>query len=361
MARRSRRKDRGTTIGLVAAGCAVLLLVALVINGIVSAATSSTSYLQLINRSFTAQANSIFAAQNAQGRLLTQILTSAPAQGRRGLQQQLDLLVRTTATEAAQATTATRPAPSGDLGPRFERIVADRALGASEIRGAIDGLLGMTPLPIAGAPSTPPLISGALLSSTEAATQLTQAGALIASADAAVGGLRRSVAAAPGHPTMIRSVFVKDPTLLSASSMNQLVTDLEASTSLTVVHELTLLAVSLRPSALPTPGSTSTNLPPTTTLVVTTVIKNLGNVAEKPVVVTASTTPVAGGIAGQVQAVGKVAANGAVSITLPTLAVRPGTPITLQISLTPPAGQGGNPVVSQTQTVVIAPATSALG
>ena len=361
MARRSRRRDRRITVGLVAAGVAVAVLVGLVINGIVSGATSATGYLQLVNRSFTAQANAVLLQQNADGAQLTRVLNRAPNESRRVLQQQLDLLVRSTSAQRAQATDATSPAPSGDLGPRFVRIVSDRAQGVSEIRGAIDGLLGMTPLPIAGSPRATPIAPAPLISSTEAITQLTRAGTLIASADAAVLGLRQSVAAAPGNARMIRSVFVKDPALLEAPAMNALVGALEGSTSLTIIHELNLLAISLRPAALPTPNSTVTNLPPTTRVVVTAVVRNLGNVAERPVVITASVTPVSGGVADSVTVSTQVAADGVVSVELPALRVRPGTTVTLQVSVTPPAGQAGSASLSQTQTLMIAPSTSSLG
>ena len=361
MARRSRRKDRRITVGLVAAGLAVAVLLGLVINGIVSGATSSTGYLQLVNRSFAAQGNAIFQQQNVDGAQLTRVLTRAPLESRRVLQQQLDLLVRSTSAQVEQAKNATSPSPSGDLGPRFVRIVSERAQGVSGIRSAIDGLLGMTPLPIAGSPRATPIAPPPLISSTEAITQLTHAGALISTADAAVLGLRQAVAAAPGSAQLIHSVFIKDPSLLEAPAMNAFVGSLESSTSLTIVHELNLLAVALRPAALPTPNSQVTNLPPTTKVVVTAVVRNLGNVAERPVVVTASVTPVSGGVADSVTISTQVGAEGVVSVTLPALSVRPGTTVSLQVAVSPPAGQAGTAPLSQTQTLVIAPATSSLG
>ena len=113
-----------------------------------------------------------------------------------------------------------------------------------------------------------------LISSSEATARLSAAGALLVKADEAVGPLRADLAKQPGHAQLERSVFLTARSLVSPSSMASLVDQLTSSSSLAVVHDLSITAVSLTPAALPTPGATSTNLPPTTRLVVTVVVAN---------------------------------------------------------------------------------------
>jgi hypothetical protein len=346
---------------LLAIAAGVVLLVALVINGVVSAASSSTGYVQLVNRSFVSEANAIFASQKPSGSTLETLLTSMDRESRLSLQLQLDSLVTDTTNDAKAAETTGSPAPSADLGPRFAEIVAKRAQAMVEIRSVVDGLLGMSALPVAGSPTKPPATPVALLTTGEATSRLSQAGSLLLSADRAVGPLRARALSVAGHPRMSRSVFIADHSLLTPTAMASLVAALETSPSLAVVHQLSILTYSLSPSILPTPNATTANLPPTSSLAVTAVVLNRGTVDERGVRVTATVTPVSGGVSDSKSAVTAVGTGGAASVKIPALKTTPGSTVSLTISITPPPGQGDQSGLSQTLTVFIGPSTTSLG
>jgi hypothetical protein len=331
------------------AAVAVLLLglVALVVNGVVSAARSSSSYEVLINQSFALQANNVIAAQSVQGSRLSALLVDAPSLSRSGLEQALGSLMTATATSAEQAHLAASPEPSAQAGSKFAALVAQRAEAVSMINHAIRGLLGLR--------STPGTTSAsALLSTGQATVQLSRAGSMLMTADAQVGPLRRSLVASPGHAQMHRSVFVSEPGLLTARSMALLVSALESSPSMAVVHQLVLTSVSLSPSPLPVGGGAQDiTLPPANSLTVTLVIKNKGNAGEAPVRSSASIAPQQGGLPGTSSASSSVSAGGAVSVELAAMRIVPGSTVTLTVSVEPAPGQIDRSGLTQTFRVLV--------
>jgi len=344
---------------VIAAGVAGVILIALVVNGVVSAASSSSSYLSLINRSFATQANVVIAQQVSQGRATADLLTTMPSLDRLTLQHRLDSLVARTASSSATADLAASPAPSKDAGRRFSDIVAKRARAAQLISNAVSGLLGTAPLPVEGSAIPAARAPTVLLSSTGATNRLIRAGGLLAAADAEVGPLRSSFVRSPGHPLLHRSVFIANKSLLSPTAMSALVVALQGSSSLAIVHQLELTAVSIRPTPLPVPGSTVTNLPPSRTMKVVVVVRNLGNVTEPSVTATVAVTPQSGGLADSASVSGAVAPSGAITLDPRALRVRPGTTVTLTVMVSAPAGQSDRSGLSQSFTVVVAPATTA--
>ena len=360
MARWSKKRSTRSILGLVVAGALLLGLIGIFVNGVVSSASSSTSYLSVINQSFATQANSIFTAQEPDGQALSRLLVNMPNLTRPVLEQKHDALATSTAASAASAADTISPAPSAGIGPRFVAIVEQRAKGVKMIRSAVERLLGLTPLPPPGTGGSTPVVKP-LISSSEATARLSAAGALLVKADEAVGPLRADLAKQPGHAQLERSVFLTARSLVSPSSMASLVDQLTSSSSLAVVHDLSITAVSLTPAALPTPGATSTNLPPTTRLVVTVVVANNGTVTENAIVVTASLTPVSGGFSSSSSAQGVARPGGAVSLVLPALRTKPGSTVTLTISVPPPPGQSDTSSLTRTYTVVVAPATPNFG
>ena len=347
--RRSRSRNINLRFGVVAV--LILGLVALVVNGVVSSARSSTSFEVLTNQSFGLQANTITSAQSVQGNQLSQLLANAPGMDRGALERQLNALVTTTSSSAQQASIAASPGPSGGVGPKFAAIVAQRAQATQMIRAAVTGLLGLSG-PSAAASGAP------LLSQTQATQQMSQAGAMLMAADDAFPPLRRTLARAPGHVRLAPSVFISDAGLLTTSTMSALVSALVSSPSLTATHELALASVSLLPSPLPLGNSgQSVTLPPTTDMTVTVVIKNHGNVEVTGVVVKATTTPLQGGVSRTARASTAVPAGGAVSVQLSPITVVPGSTVSLAISMTPAAGQAGGSALNQSFTVIVAPSS----
>jgi hypothetical protein len=357
MARRSRRRSNRSTAGLVLAGILILVLGGLAINGVIKGASDSQSYLELVNRSFVTQANVIVAHQQVQSDELHRILVRAPKMSRRELAGSLEALMVSTQADAKAAENSLPPNPTGQLGQRFVHVIEERAIAVHVIGLTIERLLGIavTP-PGATTPKVRPLLTTSV-----ATARLSGAGAALVRADRQVGPLRYSFAHAPGHSQLHRSVFVPDRSLVSATAMAGLVSELEASSTLAIVHQLELSSVSLRPAALPTSTSSTTNLPPATSLRVTALLQNAGTVTEPGIVVTASLTPVNGGKAASVSARGTAQPGGSLALALPAMALSPGTTVTLKVTVSTPPGQTDATALTQTFTLVVAPATPNFG
>jgi hypothetical protein len=351
VARRRRSRFRNLNARFLVVLVLLLFLLGLVINGIVSGARSSSDYETLSNQSFALQANSISASQAIQGQQFTSILVNGPGMSRADLGRQLEALVTSTDQSAQQARIAGTSAASNGVAPKYAQVVIDRAQGVAQSAHAIEGLLGLTAVP--GTSS-----NAALLSSAQATNELAQAGALIAQADATMPGLQATMAKAPGHAWLRNPPFVSDAGLLSRTSMSLFVASLSTSPTLTVVHQLSLASLSILPTPLPVGNSNATiTLSPTSTIQVTLVVKNQGNVGENPVTASASVTPVQGGFAQNVHGTARVAAGGAVSMVLPALQVTPGTTVSLSVQVAPAPGQTDRAGLSQSYTVVIAPSS----
>jgi len=357
MARRSRRRSNRSTAGMVAIVALCLVLAGLAVSGVVKAASDSPGYVELVNRSFVAQANVVVSRQQGQSTELSRVLHRAPEMTRRELGASLDALAVATEADATAAVNSLPPNPSGTLGQRFVHVVSERAIAVHVISQTIERLLGIavTP-PGATSPQVRPM-----LTTTVATARLSGAGAALVRADEAVGPLRAAFARAPGHPLLHRSVFVPDRSTMSPPAMSALVDALESSSSLAVVHQLELSSVALRPSALPTSTGTTTNLPPTTSLAVTALLHNAGTVTEPGIVVTATLTPVTGGRAASVRAGGTAQPGGSLSVVLPRMALTPGTSMTLTVTVSTPPGQADASGLTQTFTLVVAPATPNFG
>jgi hypothetical protein len=362
MARRRRRgsgRQRLTTILVVAL---VLVIVGVLLNGIISGATSSSSYVELVNHSFASQTNSVTEAQRVQGQQLTELLRDAPSLDRQVLALRLDALVRSTSRAAALQERAAAPGPSAGVGPAMSSVVEDRASGVAAIAAGIRGLLGLEPPTRAGLEASS---SGAatLLPSSVVTARLAAAGATVAAADAKVGRLRASLAVSPGHAHLIRSVFVAEPALLSSLAMGALVSSLQSSPSLAVVHDVQLATWSISPSPLPTENLAGlVQLPPTSSIGVSVTLRSLGNVLEPKVTVSVTLTFLSGAQLGTASASGPLMAGGALNLVLPALAVTPGSAVLVKVVVVPPPGQSDTSALSSQVALAVAPsAGSAAG
>ena len=357
MARRSRRRSTRSTVGIVLGLVGVLALGGLAVNGVVSAASDSPSYVELINRSFVAQANVVVSRQQGQSTELTRVLRRAPGMSRRELSASLDALMVATDADATAADNSLPPNPTDNLGQRFVQVIRERSLAVHVLGLTIERLLGIA---VTRPGTTTPQVRP-LLTTSVATARLSGAGAALVAADQAVGPLRAAFARAPGHSLLHHSVFVADRSSMSASAMSALVADLESSSTLAIVHQLELTSVALRPSALPTSTATTTNLPPTTSLLVTALLHDAGTVTEPGIVVTATLTPVTGGRPSSVRSVGTIQPGGSLSLLLPRMPLTPGTTMTLTITVGTPPGQADATGLTKTLTLVVAPATPNFG
>jgi hypothetical protein len=277
------------------------------------------------------------------------------------LQQGLDQAVSSSTQDASRAAHLVPPAPVGDVSTRFTQVMTDRATAASDIRAAIDQRLGMTPLPVAGAPassaSSAPSSAAPLISIDQAASALSAAGSLLEQADrsygALVADLRRT--RTPIHlPTSAWVPSPVDASPLGAARLGASASLLSASVPLTPFHQMIFTAVGLVPPAVSSPpaagvvgtgcranppvstvpGSVPTVMPPTGSVSAAATVTNCGTVVESGVGVSETlaladppgTAPPAAG------------ARGGTSQT--TVTLRPGSSIAL--SLPPSTVAGGH-------------------
>ncbi len=170
----------------------------------------------------------------------------------------------------------------------------------------------MTPLPVAGSPSSSAAVpAGALLSPNEASVGMGRAGSLFQQADARYRALLADIRR-HGYPVRLpASVWVPDPQSTAPLGSVQLAATAPAlggSAALVPYHQLVLTAVGLDPPAVPPPpGSTGAGpgvigvscaapqsvvpgpspavLPPTSTVTVLATVTNCGTVAESQIAV----------------------------------------------------------------------------
>ncbi len=108
-----------------------------------------------------------------------------PHTARTELQLGLDDAVRSSVARPTRLPGLVPPEPTDELGDQFTAVMQERATATADLRQAIDQLLGMTPLPIAGAPAATETISTApIISISQASTAMAAAGNLFQQADA---------------------------------------------------------------------------------------------------------------------------------------------------------------------------------
>ena len=360
-----RRRRRPITAVLVVA-VAIVVILGLLIGGALRVGRASGPYWTDVNRAYAAQGDGLVRQSNQAGAQLQKLMAHMPGLDRATLQQQLDGLVTATGQVAATASALAPPTPTGGLGTQFAGALADRATAVAELRTAVDGLLGMAPLPVVGAatatttPSATTTGPKALLAASQATTDIVGAGALLRSADQGYSAVRHQFRSAPGRPVLPRSTWVTNPGTCTSGSVQALVNQLASSTSLAAVHRVVLLTNGIRltppavPPATPPPPAGTGTVVPTHHLSVTAVVANRGNVDEPGVTVTIA---VQGGAAhSRTVALG---AGQSQAVVLPTLQVVPGHSYVLTVSVTPPAGQAARAHVASTFTVRVASAGSA--
>lgn len=323
MPRASRRRRRPPGRGLgqsVLIGIAATVTVVLVAGSLLAIHTQSQGYRDATTRGYAALADRVGQASTATGAQLSALMAEAPdltnqvyPETARGiLEQGLDSAVLATRDQAAQAATIASPPPVGDLASRFTRVMQLRASTTVRLRSTIDRLLGMQPLPVAGAPAPPPAAGPAtLISPGQAATEMAAEGRAFEASDVGFRSLRAEAAAlhAPFH---IRpSVWVPPPVAtapLGPVALGSTPAALAASAALVPFHKLVVTAVGLSPPAVPSggvgsaatscvdpqstvPGPDPTVVPPTSTLAALVAVTNCGTVPEAGVTVTVTVVP----------------------------------------------------------------------
>ncbi len=283
--RRARRRSRsGRFTVLIAA----LIVVAVLVGGLTMVSRQSGPFDTSLNRSFASAGGVVADQSNVTGSDLRHLMKGLPTAGRLQLQSGLDAIVQRSAQQSTQAASVAGAAVGG-IRAQFASVFSDRAAAALQVREALDGLLGLHPLPVAGAPQgtgastrTPTLES-----SSEATSRMAAAGALLERSDATYRSVRRSLVRAAGHARLPASVWV---TSEPAWQFDAVATQIEeATTSATLAttpqhHGGPECGPGSPRPALPSPtGVTSpgsSTLSPTHQLGVSLVISNLGSVDE---------------------------------------------------------------------------------
>jgi hypothetical protein len=320
----------------------VLVVIAVLVGGVARIGARSGPFRASVNRSFGEQGAVLVDLSNATGASLRRLMGAMPDQDRRTLQVELDDVTTQAGNQAARAAAL---AVNGGVEGRFATVFADRARSADEVRSAIDGLLGLGPLPVAGAPAAPASEGGSqtLLSSTDATNRIAAAGRLLAQADRNYQVVRRSLAELAGHARLPTSRWITTPSTWEIGALATQVDLVAASTTLAAIPQLGLSVVQITPPAVPSPTGVVTPgvsvLSPTQKVVLNAVLTNDGAVDEPHASVTFTLARLPAGTTATTRRSASVLAARSVSLAPVTFAVKPGNSYQLTVAIVVPAGQ----------------------
>jgi hypothetical protein len=367
--RRSRRRLAPFASALIVSALVLFLL----IGGVLFIGQGSGPFDSSVDQSFAQRANELATQSNASGASFRNLMSTMPGMRRARLQEALDALVSDTALVARGADALTPPDPVGAVGASVQSALADRAQAAAALRHAVDGLLGLVPLPSVGAAPVSGVSSaspGAVppgLSSARATAAIAAVGPLLERSDRGYAQARRALSAGPGSARLVPSRWVIDAVIFGAGAVGTLVDELTGSPTLAPDVDVRLVAVRLTPPVVPpappTPGQAApppttagvSVLSPTGRLLVTPTIDNAGNVAEPRLALTVTIQPLPTGKVTTLRRNVSLAPGASVTVPMPALSVRPGATYALTVTINPPAGQTDLSSVSVPATVEIAP------
>ena len=340
-----------------------MIVLALFVGGLSQVSRQSQGYDANADRSLAAQGTVVADQSNATSSTVRRVVNDLPTQTRQGLQAALDGAVQQTADESSRADIAAGATPLGTVATQFSAVFAERAQSMVQLRAAVDGFLGMQPIPPADTPSDAPAGSGGrvpLLSTTQATNRIAAAGALLARSDALYRSVRHALARDAGGGRLPPSVWVTNPQLWQLGSVAAQVDLVATSSTLSPTHYVVLRTVRLNPPSLPTPQGVSATvsvLSPTSQIGVTVVLANQGSSDEPHVSVRFTLADqTSGATTTQVRAASLALGS---SVTLPnvTLPVKPSTMYVLTVQVIPPAGQTLTTGTSIQQQLQVSPAT----
>ena len=340
-----------------------MVVLALLVGGLTQVSRQSQGYDANSNRSLGSQGAVAATQSNTTAREVRSLVNNLPAQSRQTIETGLDSAVQQTANQAARVGLAAGSSPSGSVGGELATVFTERARSVADLRSAIDGFLGMQPIPTPDAPSrasSSAASPSAAMSAAQATNQIAVAGRLLARSDALYRSVQRSLAAAAGHTRLPNSVWVTDPQVWQAGNVSTQVDLMATSPTLSASHYLVLRTVRLDPPALPTPQgapATVAAVSPTSHIGVTAVLGNNGSADEPHASVRFSLADQStGATATQVRSAPLALGS---SVTLPTVTfpVQPGTAYTLTVAVILPTGQAETANTALQQALQVAPAT----
>lgn len=336
---------------------------ALLIGGLTEVSRQSQGYDATSDRTLAAQGSVVAEESNATATSATALLGVIQTQNRVGLQISLDGLVQQAADESVRADDAARATTNSSLSTGFATVFDDRAQAMSQLRATVDGYLGMQPLPVAGSPasSNPPAAANAtLLSATQATNRIGAVGALLTHSDALYRSVRRTLASAPGHGRLPKSVWVTRSGTWGLGAIAAQVDLMATSPSLAVSHYLALRTIRINPPALPTPQGASSSvsvIEPTSQISVDAVLGNDGTVDEPHATVHFTlANQSSGATASQNETIG-LAADTSQALPTANFHVKAGTTYVLTVSVDLPPGQTQTIGTAVQSVLSVAPAT----
>jgi hypothetical protein len=369
----------------------VVVVVLLAVGSLIEITAQSGPFRTSTDAGYGAVASKLVVASNLTGNQLASLMDSAPQlanhplpyTARAVLQQGLDEAVNATSAQAGQAAALEPPAPTADAGPRFAAVMSDRASAALALRSNVDQMLGMTPLPVAGAPeSSAPPTPTLQISVDQASTGMTAAGVLFQHADDQYRALLADLRAARVPIRLPRSVWVPAPVAnapLGPAQLGATAAQLNASAALVPFHQLIITALGLVPEPVASAGPQTsisgctapqsnaaggapTVLPPTTSVQTTVTVTNCGTVVEPVVRVSATLAPAdppgtppppANAAGGTYQAQTSLRSGSSSALTMKPLPVATGHPYTLTVSIAISVSQQANDPAGSTQQLLL--------
>jgi hypothetical protein len=262
--RPQRRRRRWVLLGL------VLTLIVLAVNAAVSSRSSGPGERQAM-LGYIDGVRPIVDRSNQQGTELADLRNQALTLGRDGIQRRLDRVQREAASVLNEGRQLRPPARFRDAQDLFVAALAIRSSATGVAQQAFNDALGTTP------PET-------------AVTELADAGRSMAAADQAYSLF---VAGVPGQsPPLAASRWVSDDQAWSVPLLTTFVASLRSSASLSPVHDLSVVLVSIDPTPVTMDGQTAV-LPQAKNLRLQIVVADAGNEPEHRAAVTATLNPAA--------------------------------------------------------------------
>ena len=310
----------------------VAVLVVLLVGAIGQIGPASGPDRRTVDRSFAVLAAPIAAQSNASGSALNAIIGNGAALARTTFFSDLDSIASEAAQDEVLFAALSPPVPSADAAGLCGTAMTDRRRAAAQVQDALEGLLGGR-RGLAGGDEA------------GAAHMLERARTVLQSGDASWAACRRALRRAPGSALLPVSTWLSDPGIWNDNALGRLAADVVSSATLTAVHRLAFFTLSTDPASVPGASGVSV-LPPTTSLQVTVVLANEGNVDEVGVRVVLTALPQGStGAPVRVRMSTDIDAGRSVALTPPPLSVRSATSYTLDITAT---GQAPGAVASAT-------------
>jgi len=380
--RRRRAAARRSRSRIILLALLIAVTAGLAIGSLIEIPAQSGSYRTSIDTGYGAMASRVADASTLTGAELATLMDKAaqlpnkpiPLTARNEIQVGLDQAVSATSQQASEAAGLVPPYPTGSVSSRFTQVMSDRSKATSDLRTSIDRLLGMEPLPAAGAPTTSTQTGTApLISIPRASAAMAAAGLLFEHADASYQTLIASIGRRHIPMHLPPSVWVTTPTADSPLGPVRLAASasaLDNSPALVPFHQLVITSVGIVPPAVPpappgvaasggpgivgdscsapqssVPGPTPVVLPPTRTISVAITVTNCGTVVESGVAVTQTVTPSipvgssappAGRRGGSTQTKVTLRSGSSIALSLPPLPVAGGHLYELAVSVAVP-------------------------